>query len=555
MTATSHTALLIAPSDTAQAVKTALAETPELVIIQAETNGDAMKHIFSRSLAFIVMDLSLGKIDPHALADSLLRLDHAKIPPVLLVTDTPALPDLYDKAPPLLLDHIAKPIEPVLIRARLLLFMALFRHRIAVDQSIQELEKVYARFMDQHQSSLSETTLKKNILALSAAVTNQVQPFLSKIQASTYFLQQAPDMPLRLRQGVTQIRTAGDHIARVIRQLRRSQDRELDSQVSFQDKTGQTRPGRFLFATHFTDEFMIFKHYLAGRIKADLIQADTADQALEYVASHRPDIIFINHRLTDGSGLHLLEKLVRLRTRAPVIYIVDNRHTDAGAAAIATGAYTFLIKEQTSAMDLVDTIQKTVSQARITHKIQGARDRIDLISRRDQLTRLLNRNWFNRTLALELSKARRYGLPLSILLVQVDQFASFNERYGYKTGDIILTACAARIQSMVRNLDVVCRFGAEKFGIVLPNTQTTKARILAERIRQNIGENKISVGTHQLGLTISTGMACYAKKKAGTQDQASAAAEPAAVSGPDLVHKALKALETAVQQGGNQIQP
>ena len=555
MTATSHTALLIAPGDTAQAVKTALAEIPELVIIQTDTTADAMKHIFSRSLAFIVMDLSLRKIDPHALADSLLRFDHAKIPPVLLVTDTPGLPDLYDKTPPLLLDHVAKPLEPVLIRAKLLLFMALFRHRIAVDQSIQELEKVYTRFMDQHQFSLSETTLKKDILALSSAFTNQIQPFLSKIQASTYFLQQAPDMPLRLRQGVTQIRTAGDHITEVIRQLRRSQNRGLGSQVSFQDKTGRNRSGRILFATHFTDEFMIFEHYLAGRIKAELIQADTSEQALEYVASCRPDVIFINHQLADGSGLHLLDKLIRLRTRAPVIYIVDNHHTDAGAAAIATGAYTFLVKEQTSAMDVVDAIHKTLSQARLTHRVQGARDRIDLISRRDQLTRLLNRNWFNQTLALELSKARRYHLPLSILLVQVDQFASFNERYGYKTGDLILTACAARIQAMVRDLDVVCRFGAEKFGIVLPNTQETRARILAERIRQNIGENRISVGTHQLGLTISTGMACYANKKAGTQNKDATAADPAPVSGPDLVHQALNALETAVQQGGNQIQP
>ena len=553
MTATSHAALLIAPKDTALAVKTALAETPELVIIQTDATADAMKHIFSRSLAFIVMDLSLHKIDPHALSNSLLRLDHAKIPPVLLVTDTPGLPDLYENVPPLLLDHIAKPIDPVLIRARLLLFMALFRHRIAVDQSIQELEKVYTRFMDQHQSALSETTLKKNILALSAAFTNQVQPFLSRIQASIYFLQQAPDMPARLRQSVTQIRTASDHIARVIRQLRRSQDRGLGSQVSFQDKTGRARPGRILFATHFTEEFLIFKHYLAGRIKADLIQADTADQALEYVASHRPDIIFINHRLSDGSGLHLLEKLVRMRTRAPVIYLVDNRHTDAGAAAIATGAYTFLIKEQTSAMDVVDTIQKTVTQARLTQKVQGARDRIDLISRRDQLTRLLNRNWFNQTLALEMSEARRFGLPLSILLVQVDQFAVCNERFGHKTGDIILTACAATIQAMVRDLDVVCRFGAEKFGIVLPNTRTTKARILAERIRQNIGDNKISAGTHLLELTISIGMACYAKEKTNNQDAPEDRQTP--VSGPDLVHQALNALETAVQHGGNQIQP
>ena len=554
MTATSHKALVIATRDTAQAVKTALAETPEVVIIQAEATADAMKHIFSRSLAFIVVDLTLPEIDPHAVADSLLRFDHSKIPPVLLVTDTPGLPDLYDKVPPLLLDHIVKPLEPGLIRAKIFLFMTLFRHRIAVDQSIQELEKVYTRFMDQHQSALSETTLKKNLLALSSAFTNQVQPFLASIQASTYFLQQAPDLPLRLRQGVTRIRTAGDHIAEVIRRLRRSQNRGLGSKELFQDKTGQNRPGRILYATHFTEEFMIFERYLAGRIKADLTQAGTAEQALEHVASCRPDVIFINHQLADGSGLHLLDKLIRLRTSAPIIYTVDQRHTDAGAAAIATGAHTFLVKEQTSAMDMVDTIQKTLTQARLTHKVQGARDRIDLISRRDQLTRLLNRSWFNQTLALEMSKARRYRLPLSILLAQVDQFTSYNEKYGYKTGDTILTACAARIQAMVRDLDVVCRFGAEKFGIVLPNTQATRAQILAERIRQNINDNKIFVGTHLIQLTLSIGMACFTGEKLDTENRTSAAQGPGPGSGPDLVHQALNALDIAIHQGGNQIQ-
>lgn len=107
---------------------------------------------------------------------------------------------------------------------------------------------------------------------------------------------------------------------------------------------------------------------------------------------------------------------------------------------------------------------------------------------------------------------------------------------------------------MVRNLDVVCRFGAEKFGIVLPNTHATKARILAERIRQNIGDNQIHVGTHLIRLTISIGMACFTGEKQNTENRASALPGMGPASGPDLVHQALKALEIAIHQGGNQIQ-
>ncbi len=545
MTATTHTALILSSQDTAKAVQTMLADLPEMVFMQAETTEEALALITRRSPAFIVMDLTLGELDARAVAAGLSRLGHTRIPPVLLITDTPGLPDLYDQVPPLLLDHVVTPLDPILVRAKLLFFSAFFRQRMAMEQSIQELEKVYERFMAQHQAVLAQTTGKKELLALTATFTRQVQPFLSRIQAGTYLLNQAPDLPVRLRQGVNRIRTAGDRIAAVIRQLNRSRNRGSDWPALFQDKTGQNRPGRILFATPFKEEFMIFEQTLTGRIKADLCQAETTDQAMTAVAAMRPDIIFINHQLGDGAGLHLLEKLVRLRTSAPVIYTVGRDHTDAGAAAVASGAHSFLIKEQTSGIDLADIIQHTLAETKMIHNVQSAMDRIDVISRRDQLTRLLNRAGFNQTLSAEMAKARRYQLPLSILLAGVDRFKNLKDTYGYKTGDNILTAGAALIQATVRDEDVVCRFAAEKFAVMLPNTGPTRARILAERIRKHMVEHPVQVGDRNIPVTISIGTASL-------EAQLPADSDP--VTMPVLVHQALNALDRAIQKGGNQIQ-
>jgi diguanylate cyclase (GGDEF)-like protein len=545
MTATTHTALILSSEDTAKAVQTMLADLPEMIFMQAETTEDALACIARRFPAFIVMDLTLSELDARAVAAGLSCPGHTWIPPVLLITDTPGLPALYDQVPPLLLDHVVKPFDPILVRAKLLFFSTFFRQRMAMEQSIQELEKVYERFMAQHQAVLSQTAGKKELLALTSTFIRQVQPFLSRIQAGTYLLTQAPDLPARLRQGVSRIRTAGERIATVIGQLSRFRNRETDWPALFQDKTGQNRPGRILFATPFKDEFMIFQQYLTGRIRADLFQAESTDQAMAAVAAMRPDIIFINHQLADGAGLHLLEKLVRLRTSTPVIYTVDGNHTDAGAAAVASGAHTFVIKEHTSGIDLADTIQHTLAQAKMIHNVQGVMDRIDVISRRDQLTRLLNRAGFNQTLSAEMAKARRYQLPLSILLAGVDQFKDLNDTYGYKTGDNILTACAARIQATVRDEDVVCRFAAEKFAVLLPNTGHTHARILAERIRKHVFEHPVQVGDRKIPVTISIGTASL---------DAQPPAEPDPVTMPALVHQALKALDRAIQKGGNQIQ-
>jgi hypothetical protein len=84
-------------------------------------------------------------------------------------------------------------LDSALIRAKLLFFSAFFRHRIAMEQSIQELEKVYDRFMEQHPAMLSQISAKKELLASLSTFINQVHPFVSRIQAATFSLRQAPD--------------------------------------------------------------------------------------------------------------------------------------------------------------------------------------------------------------------------------------------------------------------------------------------------------------------------------------------------------------------------
>lgn len=545
MTATTHHALILASTDTVQVVQDILSDLSELVFIHAETTEDALAHIRARSLAFIVMDRSLPDLNPASVAAGLTGLPQTRMPPLLLITDDHEHLDLYDQVPPLLIDHVVKPLDTTLIRAKLLFFSAFFRHRTAMEQSIQELEKVYDRFMAQHQAVLSQTSAKKELLASLSTFINQIHPFVSRIQASAFFLRQAPDLPQRLHKSVNLIRTAGKQLSRTTQNLQRFQNRDTDRPALFTDRNGQIRAGRILFATPFSDDFMIVHHHLNNRIKATLFQAESTDQAMAVVADIRPDLILIHHQLKDGSGLHLLAKLIRIGTRAPLIFTVDGNHTDAGAAAVASGAQTFLILEQTSAVDLTDTIQRSLEQARMTHKVQGAMNRIELISRIDQLTQLMNRSGFNQTLTMEMAKARRYHLPLSIMLAKIDQFKEFTDTFGHKAGDDILTSCAAGIKAMVRDEDVVCRFAAEDFAIVLPNTDSDRARILAERIRLHIFEHQMQIGTRLLHLTVSIGTASF---------KGTTAPDDTALTLPALVQQAIHALDRAVKQGGNQIQ-
>ena len=190
-------------------------------------------------------------------------------------------------------------------------------------------------------------------------------------------------------------------------------------------------------------------------------------------------------------------------------------------------------------LNILYIIYGTLEKTKITREVEDAQNRIVMISQKDYLTKLFNRRCFEQELTSEISKAKRYKLPLSILILDFDKLGAINENHGYVTGDTILTTCAALIQSMVRNNDVVCRYGEEEFGIVLPNTALNGARMLTERIRKKIADYEFGKDSNVLKLTVSIGIVSYVPKTD--------------TDFPALVKKALDALTSAMDQGGNRI--
>jgi diguanylate cyclase (GGDEF)-like protein len=104
----------------------------------------------------------------------------------------------------------------------------------------------------------------------------------------------------------------------------------------------------------------------------------------------------------------------------------------------------------------------------------------------DGLTGVKNRRAFDEQLDVEFRRARRYGTPLSLLLLDVDKFKQYNDTYGHPEGDVVLKKVAQVLQSGVRNIDFLARYGGEEFVILLPNTDAGGAMVLADRLRYKI---------------------------------------------------------------------
>ncbi len=124
------------------------------------------------------------------------------------------------------------------------------------------------------------------------------------------------------------------------------------------------------------------------------------------------------------------------------------------------------------------------------------------VSRTDPLTGLANRATIDSAFAVELERNRRHERPLSILMVDIDHFKSINDRFGHQAGDRVLKTVAAAIRAGVRLSDTVGRWGGEEFLVLCPETGTTDARALADRLRLAVraatadadGGHSISVG-------------------------------------------------------------
>jgi len=101
----------------------------------------------------------------------------------------------------------------------------------------------------------------------------------------------------------------------------------------------------------------------------------------------------------------------------------------------------------------------------------------------DPLMNLYNRRYFDRRLEEEFARARRYDLPLSILLIDLDNFKQVNDRHGHQCGDVVLENLGKLIITTVRHSDIVARYGGDEIVIIAPNTQPGTAGLLAERIR------------------------------------------------------------------------
>lgn len=161
-------------------------------------------------------------------------------------------------------------------------------------------------------------------------------------------------------------------------------------------------------------------------------------------------------------------------------------------------------------------------------------------SHTDTLTGLWNHGYFQNQLEYQISKSHTSGSPLSLLLIDIDNFKKLNDTYGHQYGDKILSHIAKILKESSRETDFVCRYGGEEFSIILTNTTPKQGHLFAERIRERIQDHEFPATPNKClaPITVSIGLASL-PGNASTKDE--------------LIHQADNALYASKNSGKNRV--
>jgi diguanylate cyclase (GGDEF)-like protein len=160
----------------------------------------------------------------------------------------------------------------------------------------------------------------------------------------------------------------------------------------------------------------------------------------------------------------------------------------------------------------------------IGQRIEHNEQRLEQLATVDQLTGLYNHRMFYSTLKNEIMRARRYGRPASLLMIDIDHFKRINDSYGHLAGDRVLERIGRLLKENLRAECSTCRYGGEEFAVILPEIGMEAAFTTAERLREIVAQTSFDNGTpDEIKITVSIGVSAFPESAAAVDELTSAA--------------------------------
>lgn len=253
----------------------------------------------------------------------------------------------------------------------------------------------------------------------------------------------------------------------------------------------------------------------------------TGTECLEFLREQTYDILLLGYELLDRKDLDILDRVVGNQESPPAIVIVNPSEVWVAVSAMKAGAFDYVVQSGEYLLTLPFVIQRTLNYHRSLKEVSRMRRSLRRVHQRlgvdqeeagrargglgifDRFTQIYNQRYFERRLAEEFQRSRRYLYPLSLLVIDIDDLPLFQD---VRQRDQILSSVAEMVSQGVRQTDLVARRVETDFGMLLLDSDIDGGRGVAERIRQQVEQHGVNGEHGQGSVTISIGISGLSPK-------------------------------------------
>ena len=272
-----------------------------------------------------------------------------------------------------------------------------------------------------------------------------------------------------------------------------------------------------------------------------VLEFESGTEARRLLREYPWDLLVVERALPDGDGAELCRELKAANTdfesRYVIVTLEESARTqyshilDLGADGVAS--------KPIAPEELVAKIRAGKRIIDLSKKLLTANKELARLSQTDDLTELYNRRHFLDQLLRMFDQSVRYQRPLSLAVIDIDDFKEVNDTWGHGAGDEVLRVVSERLAHSARSTDLVARYGGDEFAVAAPETNSEEALAFARRIVETVAGSPVSVGECAIQVHVSIGIA--------------SAPNDALETAMELIHTADKALYRAKAGGKNRV--
>jgi len=257
----------------------------------------------------------------------------------------------------------------------------------------------------------------------------------------------------------------------------------------------------------------------ARRMGLTVVEVDNGSRALEAVTAHPFDVLVLDLYMPGATGLEVFQAARRTQPEIQAILLTASASVETAVEALRQGAYDYLTKPLESLATYELALTRALEHRHLLRENARLFQEVQRLAITDPLTGLYNRHKLAEALETECERAVRYGRPVSMIMMDLDDLKLVNDTHGHPGGDVVLQKVAEAIRGNIRRLDLPTRYGGDEFLVLLPETSLVDAERVAQRISHEV--RKIRAG--ELPVTASIGVVDWGPGYRSSQEFLSAA--------------------------------